>query len=128
MATNFSEDRAPAPARFSPAAGNQGAKAAERAARPARASGRHGGAQARGLGGQRESGQHPDLGHPDFNQVGDQDQDEQPDNRHIGLVNGWFNMQGLGRMVPYTVWSGLTGNYRQFSQPGKLPFDIFEDT
>ena len=70
------------------------------------------------------------LGHPDF---GDGEEDLQDpslnpaDNRHIDLLGQHFNMKGLGRDVPFTVWAGVTGNYRQFAKEGQLPFDIFDD-
>jgi hypothetical protein len=125
----FSSDHGKAPPpRYTPAAGNIGAKAAERALKPGR-----GQAQAQGRpqpqGGR--SGQ-ASLGHPNFDQQdqGGQGQDpEQPkDNGHLELVGAWHNMQGLGRTMPWTVWAGLTGSYRQLAKPGQPMFDIFEDT
>src|SRR5215467_10223482 len=114
---NFSSDAGkPPPARFTPRAGNIGAKAAEQALKSQRGQA-PGGAQG-SSGGLKQV--HPRLGHPDAlsgGQGGSQgQQDDQPqDNRHLEMVGGWTNMRGLGRDVPFTVWAGVTGSYRQFA-------------
>ncbi len=112
------------PAKFSPGAGNIGAQAAAHALRrppgqPAQPKGQSGGPQ-----GQRSTSQQ--FGHPDFGQA--EQPQEQTDFRHVDLVGQHYNMKGLGRDVPYGVWSWLTGNYRQLAEKGRPPFDIFEDT
>jgi len=57
-----------------------------------------------------------------------QNPDEPQDMRYIQLGMQHFNMKGLGRDIPYGVWATLTGNYRQYAEPGHPPFDVLEDT
>ncbi len=126
---NFSSDASgKPPVRFSPRVGNVGARAAERALKPSRGQNQP---QASPTQGSRQS---PRLGHPGASQGMQQGQaqgqaqpDQPSDNRHLDLVGGWSNIKALGRDVPFTVWAGLTGNYRQLAKPGQPPFDVFED-
>jgi hypothetical protein len=56
-----------------------------------------------------------------------EDPNQEQDLSHLGLALQHFNMKGLGRDIPYVVWATLTGNYRQYAQPGRPPFDYLED-
>ena len=109
--------------------GNVGQQAAQKALRPPR----RGQAQQRGPSGGAQRSTPPSLGHPNFDQQGagqgqqDDQQDQGQDNRHLALVGDWHNMVGLGRDIPWTVWASLTGGYRQLAKPGQPMFDIFED-
>lgn len=110
-----------------------GAMVAEKALRPA-GGGRSQSARKPGASRQGQ-GNTPQLGHPDFSQVAGQSEaagpqlggDQQVDNRHVDLGLQHFNMRGLGRDVPYFVWSSLTGNYRALAKTGRPPWDILED-
>jgi hypothetical protein len=110
------------PAKFSPGAGNIGAQAAAHALRgkPQSAA-----PAQKGASSGKSSGQSQQFGHPDFGQA--EQPQEQTDFRHVDLVGQHFNMKGLGRDVPYGVWSWLTGNYRQLAEKGRPPFDYLED-
>jgi len=33
----------------------------------------------------------------------------------------------LGRDIPFAAWAALTGVRNHFSEPGKVPYDFFED-
>lgn len=125
MPTPFSSDTGKAPPpRYTPAAGNIGAKAAERALKPG---GRGQSAQPQPASRQRSA--QPSLGHPNFGQQDQgEDQNQPKDNRHLDLVGNWHNMQGLNRAIPWTVWADLTGAYRDLAKEGQPPFDIWEDT
>lgn len=112
----FSADRSPKamPARFSPRAGNLGAQAAQQKG----AQGRRPGPDRSASAGQ---GQQQVVGRPQ--PVEEQEQDLS----HLPLALQHFNMKGLGRDVPYIVWANLTGNYRQYAEPGRVPWDALED-
>lgn len=122
---SFSSDSSPKamPARFSPRAGNIGAQAAQQK-RP-----RGGGGQ--GLGRPapppQDQGSPQSVGRPQPQQQGD-DKSQPQDLSYLQLALQHFNMKGLGRDVPYVVWANLTGNYRQYAQPGRVPFDYLEDS
>jgi hypothetical protein len=118
----FSADRTPSlmPVRLSERKGNVGAEAAQKAA-----SGRGKGSR---LGRVKPPAQAPaqaPVGRPAPDQGAIQQQGS--DLRYLDMGMQHFNMKGLGRDVPYAVWSTLTGNYRAYAQPGRPPFDIFED-
>src|SRR5690349_2729995 len=55
------------------------------------------------------------------------DPNQPQDLSHLPLVLQHFNMKGLGRDLPYMVWATLTGNYQQYAEPGRPPYDILED-
>lgn len=129
----FSSDQGKPPARFTPKSADVGSRAAERALKS-----HHGGGQGPGQGSPskpRPGGSQPQLGHPRFDQgpgqaagqAPDPSQDQSQDTRHLDLVGSWHNMKGLGRDIPWGVWAGLSGNYRQLAKDGQPPFDIFED-
>jgi hypothetical protein len=122
----FSADSSPKamPARFSPRAGNIGAQAAQKRPRGG------GGGQKLGRAApqpQQDQGQPQKVGRPQPQQQGD-DPSQPQDLSYLQLSLQHFNMKGLGRDVPYIVWANRTGNYRQYAQPGRVPFDYFEDT
>jgi hypothetical protein len=114
----FSADRVPShmPVRFSENTGNVGAQAAQR--------GQHGGGKPKLGRSQPEKGkQGKEIGRPQPQQELLQPQDYS----YLSVALQHFNMKGLGRDVPYLVWANLTGNYRRFAEPGRVPFDILED-
>ena len=112
----FSPDQTQRGARFSPATGNIGAQAAQKAARPAPA--------------QRPGGQpspskreNPRLGHPTF----PEEKPEGPrDNRHLEVIGQYFNMKPWVE-GSFTTW-GARALSRRWAKPGQVPYDIFDDT
>ena len=113
----FSADRSPKvmPARFSPGAGNIGAQAAHQATR-----------QRQGLGRpqpQQGDSEAEPIGRPQSSE----NQGQEQDLNYLNLALQHANMRALGREVPYVVWATLTGNYRQYAEPGRPPFDYLED-
>lgn len=116
----FSADSSPKamPARFSPRTGNLGAQAAKPRGTPGRKPGLGRPHPQQGQDQQQSIGR-PEPGEPDPNQP--------QDLSYLDLLMQHFNMKGLGRDVPYVVWASMTGNYRQHTEAGRPPFDIFED-
>lgn len=125
MAPFSSDQGVKPPTRFAPS--QAGAKAAEKALKPPKGQGQSRTATP-SPSGRPGASQRPQLGHPDFSQATRrQDQAPSLDNRHLDLVGSWVNMKGLGRDVPWGVWAGLSGSYRQLAKPGQPPFDLFEE-